>query len=93
MYSFTTLPELFEHIQQNVKSESYLNYRNSEKWESISSDEFVKHDGEVQERDRSDLHARREMNKVYVISDTDKTFKKEYDRNRLNYQMLQGGVR
>ncbi|MGB5965029.1 MAG: long-chain fatty acid--CoA ligase [Sulfurimonadaceae bacterium] len=42
MYSFTTLPELFEHIQQNVKSEYYLNYRNRDKWESISSDEFVK---------------------------------------------------
>ena len=41
MFDFNTLPELFKHIEANVKTPSYLNYRNNNKWESVSSEEFV----------------------------------------------------
>lgn len=41
MFDFNTLPELFKHIQKNIKTPSYLNYRNGNQWESISSEEFV----------------------------------------------------
>ena len=41
MFDFNTLPELFKHIQRNIKVPYYLNYRNNEQWESISSEEFI----------------------------------------------------
>lgn len=42
MFAFNTLPELFKHIQDNVKTPSYLNYINNSRFERISSDAFVK---------------------------------------------------
>lgn len=42
MFSFNTLQELFKHIQENIKTQSYLNYRNNGEWASVSSDEFVR---------------------------------------------------
>ncbi len=42
MFSFNTLQELFKHIQENIKTPSYLNYRNNGEWQSVSSDEFVR---------------------------------------------------
>ncbi len=41
MFSFNTLPELFKHIQENIKTPSYLNYRNADQWKSLSSEEFI----------------------------------------------------
>ncbi len=41
MFDFNTLPELFKHIQRNIKVPYYLNYRNNEQWESISSEAFI----------------------------------------------------
>ena len=41
MFDFNTLPELFTHIQHNIRVPYYLNYRNNEEWESISSETFV----------------------------------------------------
>ncbi len=41
MFHFNTLPELFNHIQDNIETQSYLNYINNNTFESISSNEFV----------------------------------------------------
>ncbi len=41
MFDFNTLPGLFKHIQENIKTPSYLNYRNGATFERVSSDEFV----------------------------------------------------
>lgn len=41
MFDFDTLALLFEHIKKNIKTPSYLNYRNNDSWESLSTETFV----------------------------------------------------
>ena len=41
MFDFKTLQGLFDHIDQNIKTPSYLNYRNNGQWVAISSEAFV----------------------------------------------------
>jgi len=41
MFDFDTLASLFEHIKKNIKTPSYLNYRNNDSWESLSPEMFV----------------------------------------------------
>ena len=43
MFEFDTLATLFEHIDKNIKTPSYLNYRNNARWNSLEKTEFVRH--------------------------------------------------
>ena len=42
MFDFHTLPELFKHIQENIKTPSYLNYRNNKGREVIRNKMLLK---------------------------------------------------
>jgi long-chain acyl-CoA synthetase len=40
LFSFTTLSELFDHIQSSLHLTNYLNYREKGKWKQISTEDF-----------------------------------------------------
>ena len=84
MFDFNTLAELFKHIQENIKTPSYLNNRNNREWESMQNMLLIMYENRIETTVRRDVMR-------YVMSNTDKIDKKEYDGNRLNNRMLLGG--
>ena len=43
MSGFNTLAELFKHIQENIKTPSYLKYRNNEEWVIVRHETVFKY--------------------------------------------------
>ncbi len=84
MFDFNTLAELFKHIQVNIKTPSYLNNRNNGEWESMRNMLLIMYENRIETTVRIDVMR-------YVMSNTDKIDKKEYDGNRLNNRRLRGG--
>ncbi|MEN8147209.1 MAG: hypothetical protein ABFR02_06295 [Campylobacterota bacterium] len=84
MFDLNTLPELFNHIQENIKTPSYLNYRNNEEWMTIQNEMVLKH----KKGNKTAVWKR-----CHEICDecTDKINNREYDSYRLNNRKLRGG--
>ena len=84
MFDVNTLAKLFKHYQENIKTPSYLNNRNNGEWETMRNMLLIMYGNRIETTIRRDVMR-------YVMSNTDKIDKKEYDGNRLNNRKLRGG--